>query len=137
MRRFKIKSIVFASTIIIIGGIDSLPLGCPISITIALVITGTADNLWCLFNSEKTTKSLQSLIEIQSGILTANKLGNTYLEKLKNDIKIKGRTINFHELINKALQIDPDNPDVIHFYSHWSACGFLIAKGLNMFRNPI
>jgi tetratricopeptide (TPR) repeat protein len=81
------------------------------------LITGTVGTLWSYFKSENAFESLQSLVDIQAGFLSANKFGNIYLEKLKKDLEVKGRTINYHELINKALQIDPDNPDVICFYS--------------------
>jgi tetratricopeptide (TPR) repeat protein len=121
LRRIKIKPIVVASTLIIIGGIGGLPLGCPWSISAALVTIGIIGNLWYTFHSEKSSEDLLALIDAQAALLSHKKLGNTYVEKLKNDLDTKGKTTNFHVLMNKALKNDPDNPDVILFYSRWLA----------------
>jgi tetratricopeptide (TPR) repeat protein len=121
LRQFKIKPSILTSIIIVLSGIGSLPLDCPKWISIVLLTTGTIGTVWSYFRSENAYESLQSLVDIQAEFLSANKSGNTYLEKLKKDLEVKGRTINYHEFIKKALQIDPDNPDVIHFYSQQSA----------------
>jgi tetratricopeptide (TPR) repeat protein len=121
VKRFRIKPIVLVSTIIIVGGIGGMPLGFPLSVSLGLITLGIIGNLWSAFQSEKTTENLIELIDAQATLLSHKKLGNTYVEKLKNELVTKGRTTNFHSLMNKALKNDPDNPDVILFYSRWLA----------------
>jgi tetratricopeptide (TPR) repeat protein len=121
VKRIRIKPIVVVSTIIIVGGIGGMPLGFPLSVSLGLITLGIIGNLWYAFQSEKTTEDLVELIDAQATLLSHKKLGNTYVEKLKNELDTKGRTTNYHLLMNKALKNDPDNPDVILFYSRWLA----------------
>jgi tetratricopeptide (TPR) repeat protein len=107
---------ILAIIFIIIGGIGSIISGLYPALGILLTAIGI---IWALYESISTNiknREIDSFMEAQAILMAKSGIGNPYTQIVRNEFKRKGKCNNALKVLDKALQVNPDDADALEIY---------------------
>lgn len=105
------------SFLFILGGIGSILFGIFPIISSIFIILGTFGSLFSLLTSESRNQELDFVIEAQATLLAQHGIGNVYKQAFKKELFKTGSVKSGLRLLEKALDIDPNDIDALSLIS--------------------
>lgn len=105
------------SVLFILGGIGSLLFGIFPIISSIFIIFGILATLFSLLTSESRNQELDFIFEAHATLLAQHGIGNVYTQAFKQELFRTGSVKNGLRLLEKALDVDPNDMDALSLMS--------------------
>ena len=105
------------SFLFILGGIGSLLFGIFPIVSSIFIILGIFASLFSLLTSESRNQELDYIVEAQATLMAQHGIGNVYTQAFKHELFKTGSVKNGLRLLEKALDVDPNDMDALSLMS--------------------
>ena len=107
----------FISCLMILGGVGSIISGLSPMLGGILTIFGVMASLYSYYSTEFQNQDLKSLIETQALLFAQEGFGNVYSQEFLKKLMKTGTVKGGFSLLEKALDINPNDKDALMFFS--------------------